>query len=233
MNNWISWVVPFKEPYTYTGKKEKTMHSLGWYDYGKRFYDPNYRLSFISIDPLCEKYYSTSPYVYCANNPVRYIDPDGRGWNEALPYLKSSTSVVFSFGLRLGASLDIRGKTIEGMVNMGSIEFGNNIGQKITTGVSVGFMGIGISTYDNAYTSSPTTAVKENGYEMNLGPWREDHKTETTYDTRGQYYEEIKKEEKVETTKEATVGGSVYLIIDIDASVNLSDLWDFVVNLFK
>lgn len=104
MNNWISWIVPFKDPYTYTGKKEETIHSLGWYDYGKRFYDPNYRLSFVSIDPLCEKYYSTNPYVYCSNNPIRYIDPDGRGWNEVLPYLKSSTSVGFSFGLICGAS---------------------------------------------------------------------------------------------------------------------------------
>lgn len=33
---------------------------------------------FISIDPLCEKYYSISPYVYCHNNPVNRIDPDGR-----------------------------------------------------------------------------------------------------------------------------------------------------------
>ena len=77
MNNWISWVVPFKDPYTYTGKKEETMHGLGWYDYGKRFYDPNYRLSFVSVDPLCEKYYSISPYAYCANNPINAIDLNG------------------------------------------------------------------------------------------------------------------------------------------------------------
>ena len=30
-----------------------------------------------TIDPHCEKYYSISPYVYCMNNPVRFIDPDG------------------------------------------------------------------------------------------------------------------------------------------------------------
>ena len=77
MTGWTKWVNPFKEPYTYTGKKEETMHGLGWYDYGKRFYDPNYRLSFVSIDPLCEKYYSISPYAYCANNPIRYVDLQG------------------------------------------------------------------------------------------------------------------------------------------------------------
>lgn len=30
------------------------------------------------MDSLAEKYYSISPYVYCVNNPVKYIDPDER-----------------------------------------------------------------------------------------------------------------------------------------------------------
>jgi hypothetical protein len=29
------------------------------------------------VDPLAEKYYSISPYAYCAGNPVKRIDPDG------------------------------------------------------------------------------------------------------------------------------------------------------------
>ena len=32
----------------------------------------------ISVDPLVDKYPNLSPYVYCANNPVRLVDPDGR-----------------------------------------------------------------------------------------------------------------------------------------------------------
>jgi len=34
-------------------------------------------LIFIGVDPLAEKYFSVSPYVYCKNNPVNYIDPNG------------------------------------------------------------------------------------------------------------------------------------------------------------
>lgn len=31
-----------------------------------------------SIDPHCEKYPWITPYAYCLNNPVRFVDPDGR-----------------------------------------------------------------------------------------------------------------------------------------------------------
>ena len=31
-----------------------------------------------TTDPLSEKYYGLSPYVYCLNNPINVIDPDGR-----------------------------------------------------------------------------------------------------------------------------------------------------------
>ena len=29
------------------------------------------------MDPLCEKYYSISPYAYCAGNPINFADPTG------------------------------------------------------------------------------------------------------------------------------------------------------------
>ncbi len=53
------------------------MHGLNTYDYGARQYNP-VTARWDRMDPLCEKYYSISPYAYCANNPVNRIDPDGR-----------------------------------------------------------------------------------------------------------------------------------------------------------
>ena len=55
------------------------LHGLNLYDYGARLYDPLVG-QFTSIDPLCEKYYSVSPYAYCAGNPVNRIDVDGSDW---------------------------------------------------------------------------------------------------------------------------------------------------------
>ncbi len=49
----------------------------GYYYYGARYYDPSAAL-WIGVDPLQMKYPDVSPYVYCAGNPVKYVDPDGR-----------------------------------------------------------------------------------------------------------------------------------------------------------
>ena len=66
-----------EQKYKYNGKELDRMHGLDWYDYAARQYDPTTGM-FTSMDPLCEKYYHISPYVYCAGNPVKYVDPDGR-----------------------------------------------------------------------------------------------------------------------------------------------------------
>ena len=60
------------------------MHGLDTYDYGARQYNPIVG-RWDRMDPLCEKYYSVSPYAYCMNNPIMKIDPDGRWswpWNK-------------------------------------------------------------------------------------------------------------------------------------------------------
>ena len=64
-----------ESPYKYGGKEWNTTTST--YDFEARQLSPSFH-RFTTMDPLCEKYYSISPYAYCANNPVNRVDPDGR-----------------------------------------------------------------------------------------------------------------------------------------------------------
>ena len=74
------------QPYKYNGKELDTKNGLNWYDYGARHYDAALGRWHV-VDPLAEKYYSSSPFVYCNNNPIRFIDPNGKdGWDIVVGY---------------------------------------------------------------------------------------------------------------------------------------------------
>jgi len=61
----------------YNSKELQNEADLSWYDYGARFYDPVIgRTS--TMDPHAENYYSMSPYGMFANNPILFVDPDGK-----------------------------------------------------------------------------------------------------------------------------------------------------------
>ena len=67
---------PEEQPYKYGGKEFIELHGYDSYDFDARMYYPAL-CRFMTMDPLCEKYYSISPYAYCNNNPVNYVDPSG------------------------------------------------------------------------------------------------------------------------------------------------------------
>jgi RHS repeat-associated protein len=62
--------------YLYNGKMFQDELGLDWLDYGARMYDAVLG-RWHGVDPLAEKYFGFSPFVYCANNPVNLIDPNG------------------------------------------------------------------------------------------------------------------------------------------------------------
>ena len=60
--------------YKYNGKE---LQENSMYDYGARLYMPEIG-RWNAVDPLAEKYPNISPYIYVANNPVKFVDFDGR-----------------------------------------------------------------------------------------------------------------------------------------------------------
>ena len=64
--------------YRYNGKENQDFVNVPYLDYGARMYDPRFSVRWNGPDLLAEKYCPISPYAFCANNPLKYVDPDGR-----------------------------------------------------------------------------------------------------------------------------------------------------------
>ncbi len=104
------------QPYKYNGKELDRMHGLDLFDYGARHYDAAIG-RWWTMDPLAGKYYEMSPYNYCANSPVRFIDPNGM-WYEDPPQRNNFWSGFnnlieqFFFGKMNNPPKELQGKNL-------------------------------------------------------------------------------------------------------------------------
>ena len=67
----------------FSGKEDQSFLGAGipFLDFGARMYNPAIA-RWTADDPLSEKYYGISPYVYCANNPILFTDIAGNSYSE-------------------------------------------------------------------------------------------------------------------------------------------------------
>ena len=109
--NWI---------HTFSAKEKDLETGLSYF--GSRYYSSDLSI-WLSVDPMSDKYPSLSPYVYCDNNPIKYVDPNG---NEKLIWLNKDKDKIiisgaekyrddgaihiFAHGFSKGITVNINGK---------------------------------------------------------------------------------------------------------------------------
>jgi RHS repeat-associated protein len=100
--------------YLFNGKEKDS--ETGYNYFGARYYDSE-NISWLSVDPLSDKYPNLSPYAYCANNPVNLVDPDGRDvW---LADKEGNPSKQVTKEDMTKKSKDVRIQTMQRMYNSG------------------------------------------------------------------------------------------------------------------
>ena len=133
LNNYYPYGMPMSstasvQPYKYGGKELDRTNGLDMYDFHARWYDmivPH----FITIDPLAEKYPSISPYVYCAGNPIRYVDYRGDSISLA-PIQKLDQTLNSNFTQTILSDLNnITGLSLT-VSSDGILTYKNQIGEK-------------------------------------------------------------------------------------------------------
>ncbi len=153
---------PDQQNHKYNGKEFDTTHGLNTYDYGARQYN-----SLVGrwdrIDPLCEKYYSVSPYAYCANNPVSFVDPNGMEiW---ISYYDDNDELQ-KFKYNIGMTCEVNNVHAQNIVSnlnaMAQNEDGKSVVESLVNSSSqYGYMQVNTRNSDNAegYWDPKTSTV--------------------------------------------------------------------------
>ena len=76
--------------YRFNGKEQD--EATGFYYYGARYYAPSLS-RWLNVDPLAEKYQGFSSYNYTLNNPVMFVDPDGRSVDDIVFFNRNGEEV--------------------------------------------------------------------------------------------------------------------------------------------
>jgi RHS repeat-associated protein len=129
----------WESPYRFNGKELD--EESGLYYYGARYYNPQVSV-WLGVDPLAGKFPAISPLAFSANNPLLYIDPDGKDVS-----ISGSNSARSSAFKQLRAELKLLGVELT-MNKNGKLGYktNENYNQKGTPGSVITFL----ETIDNS-----------------------------------------------------------------------------------
>lgn len=106
---------------------ETQKNRVSWYDYGARMYDPSLGRWHV-VDPKAEKYYSFSPFVYGANNPLLFIDPNGEEiWIYYTDDDGNEQKLQYKQGMKYKGNNDFVATTVGSLNQMDNVQIGGAV----------------------------------------------------------------------------------------------------------
>ena len=124
----IDIIAPFcgvEIPMVFAGKERDGETSYGYF--GARYMDHELMTMWLSVDPMSDKYPSISPYAYCAWNPVKLVDPDGKEMTDfkdkngnLIKHIEDGQDVSYAM---TGSGVHEHFEYEEGNINAGNIDY--------------------------------------------------------------------------------------------------------------
>ena len=162
---WYRYELAAEKRYLYNGKELNADLGLEWLDYGARFYDPAIG-RFTGVDPLVDNYFMWGTFSLSFDNPLRFVDPDGRSAEDLILRYKENSQgckcletfisqINQNFAGQLEAVTeqvyDAKGNVVEGHARLRIVPTGEDL-NKLSEGARAFYSGLTAVTENSSFS---------------------------------------------------------------------------------
>ncbi len=133
--------------YTFSAKEKDVETGLSYF--GSHYYSSDLSV-WLSVDPMSDKYPSTSPYAYCRNNPIILVDDNGNKDRPFNPEKDQGQTILQNINTPFSYVFDSKGRKIGYSIsnyftcyNCHSYAWNNSLGSKYSKAVN--YLGLALS----------------------------------------------------------------------------------------